>query len=75
MEYLLLDMRTGRVLSQHATRAHALDEVLTEIRLDGEESVETLALMWRGADVHTDSVSGKDLMKRAGSRALATSGR
>ena len=68
-----MDLRTGRVLSQHANQEQALDEVLDEVRLDGEETVETLGLMRRGPDVKTDSVSGQDLLKMARSHALATS--
>jgi hypothetical protein len=71
MQYLLVDLLTGHVLSQHLSREKALDEVLEEIRADGEETVETLGLMWRGSDVKTDSVSGHQLLELVRSHAFS----
>lgn len=70
MEFLLVDLLTGRVLGEYDSRDDALDEVLAEIDVDGEDTVDTLAFMWREPNVTSDSVSGKRLLAMARSRAL-----
>ena len=65
MEYLVVDLVTGRVLSEYPSQEQALDEVVEERRAAGDETVNTLALMWRGLNRKTDSISGEDLLKLA----------
>jgi len=71
VNYLLVELSSGRVLEEFLSREQALDEVLAMIREDGPQVTDTLGLMWRGAKQKRGSIQTRELLQAAKARELA----